>query len=97
MFSWTMDTIEKIGTSASWIILEQQDETLFMMALSFKALAAWTAAGVRCGWVDNDCKKVLSWRVGRNGSAGHDAAMVLSFWDILEIDMIRVQKEPAWE
>jgi len=68
------------------------------MTSSFKALAASTALGVRFGCVDNDCKKVLSWRVGRNGSVGHDAAIAPNFCDILEVDMmIRVRKEPACE
>jgi hypothetical protein len=75
---------------------KEKKNTFFMMASSFKALAASTAFGVRFGWADNDCKNVLSCSVGRKGSVGHDAAIVLSFCDILEVDMIEL-KEPACE
>jgi hypothetical protein len=68
-------------------VRERKKSTFFMMTSSFKALAASTAFGVRFGWADNDCKNVLSCNVGRKGSVGHDAAIVLSFCDILEADM----------
>jgi len=71
--------------------------TFFMMTLFDKALAASTAFGVRFGWVDNDCKNVLSCSVGRKGSVGHDAAIALSFCDILEVDIMIELKEPACE
>lgn len=59
----------------------------FCMALSRSNCADWTASEVSFGCAERDFKKFLSWIFGRNGSTGHDEAILDSFCVALEATM----------
>lgn len=61
--------------------------TLCCTPSSDNTLADRTASGDRRGCVESDSRKTFSCTFGRNGSVGHAAAMVLSFWVYLDAAM----------
>lgn len=52
--------------------------TLCMNAFFWSAWVAFTATGVRLGCSVSEARSVLSWTLGRKGSAGHSATMLRS-------------------
>ena len=63
--------------------------TFFCSSLVCKASVAWTADFVSWGCEASDSKKFLSCIFGRKGSAGHDFATFRSWFESLDVDIVK--------